>query len=92
MTNDHVREAFEARDAWMAEIKAMGHPPPSVAERACFIDGFARGRAAGMERAAGICDQNSKQWDTPANGTAAYAAGRCAEAIRAEIKGADHEG
>lgn len=43
--------------------------------------------AAGMERAAEICDAKSKQWDTAVNETAGYAAELCAGAIRAEIKG-----
>lgn len=78
MTNDQMREAIAARDAWMAEIKALGHPAPSIAERASFVDGFTRGRTAGMEQAAGICDENGWRY--------------CADAIRAEIKGAGHEG
>ena len=106
MTNDQMREAFEqiitnnpmvpSKDdpeydqwlfskAWQAAYRAGQQ---SQGRR----DAYNKGYAAGMERAAGICDLNSEQWDTAANGTAAYAAGRCADTIRAEIKGAGHEG
>ncbi|USE79530.1 hypothetical protein NDR89_23345 [Cupriavidus gilardii] len=93
MNDGTMREAFEAaiaeghqvewftfEIAWQAAYRAGQQ---SQGRR----DAYNKGYAAGMERAAGICDQNSEQWDTPANGTAAYAAGRCADAIRAEIKG-----
>lgn len=79
----------EMQDAW---VKSGIRPTPVnyTVFKAAWYAAHKIGYAAGMERAAGICDLNSEQWDTAANGTAAYAAGRCADAIRAEIpKGGD---
>lgn len=92
MTNDQMREAFEARFPMPPQCVWTGRGYAATGYNAWDAhayckrwDGFVAGYAAGMERAAGICDQNSEQWDTAANGTAAYAAGRCADTIRAEI-------
>ncbi|MCT9017124.1 hypothetical protein N6G05_26595 [Cupriavidus gilardii] len=92
MTNDQMREVFEA-----TMVRRFGRAEGEFKRDAegCYVNrswhdafiGWQAGVVAGMERAAGICDQNSEQWDTAANGAAAYAAGRCADAIRAEIRG-----
>ena len=75
MQTDQMREAFET----FCDDKLIyggDRWMASVAWKAAY--------AAGMERAAVICEA---KWATAPTGAVALAATRCADAIRAEIKG-----
>ena len=77
MTNDQMREAFEA---W-CRGKGLTAPFPWR-----DLTTWQAAYAAGMERAAGICRQLDRELTLADYIDSAIAAGDCADAIRAEIQ------
>lgn len=104
MDDKQMREAFEAifnqdasqkypggtyrspiiQLAWEAFNAAYAAGQRSQGRR----DAYNKGYAAGMERAARICDREVSALHEVV-GSPAYGSERCADAIRAEIKGAN---